>query len=347
MSKKWKDIFPAILGLLCLLIIEIINVTGIVMQSQRENFQTISNILLLIIGAYSLFCVVMQMKKSGDGVQIHFLNNLMIVVSAYVLNIDIFENKIQDPSQLLTGWHVLWTLWTVAMILWFSGMGKRIYELETKVFQYLIGTTADIAGWIESTVRASNKGVLFYIVGGIVFCQAFLAVGYILGWFSGQEIPRQSLFFWGIWTMIYILGSFFASFYPRIRQLPEEIGIVKIFKYFMMSVIVVIILFVTIQVFPSLFQVVGTILSGLMLAFLLLVAVFLTGKRILSKFKILCWKDICFLLSIVIIVTFVLIPLLGATTLSGKNVLNSQSIENLTKFVELFTAGLEFVKALI
>ena len=345
--KKWKSFLPGIGGLFCLLLIEIINTIGIVNQQQKENFQTISNILLLIIGSIGVFYSITEKESSGKYELLQFISNFLTIVSAYVLNIDVFGNNIQKFFDLFTGWHIMWFLWSVALILLFSGAGIKCYELIQSIFHYFVEKTRDSVYGIENAIRKSHKGVFFSVFAGAILWLVFLGIGNTGNWIVKRDIPENSLLFWFFWCMICMLIAFFGSLLPKIKQSVDDLRPTRILKYFMLAVIILAVLFVAVQIFPSLFHMLGTIFSYLALFFLFIATLLYAGKQIPIKLKLVCWKDICFVTGIVMFVTFVLLPFLGSSTPAGEAVLGSDQIEYITKFTELFTAGLELAKTFL
>lgn len=347
MRKKCKDSFPAILALLLLLAAEIMNALDLVARERRGDFQTISNILLLMIGVYGLFFVLDQMKTSRDDMLILYVSDFLVAVSAYILNIDVFGNKVEKFSDLLTGWHAMWLLWSAALLLLFSRIGMSSYELVGKASRYLIDKIGASADWVVSAIRKTPKDVFFSVFIGTVLWPAFLAGGYMLGGFSIGDFPKWSLIFWCSWLLFCSLLIFFAKLIPEIGRFFEEFKSAKIVNGFMVTVILLAVAFVVLQIFPSLFQVLGTILSYVLLIILLAAALFYIGKKLIFRWNAVCWCDVCVVLGSVFFVTFILFPALGALSQGAETVIASDQIENLTKFVELFTAGLELVQAFL
>ena len=342
MGKKYENISPAIFALPCLLIMEAIHAAHIIPQDHIKDFQLISNTLLLIIGVYSLFSARVQTNHFKSNTLVYFLSNSLVVLCGYILNIDVFENKIHQISDLWTKWHILWLIGSLVLILLFSDIGKNSYKSIVSIFRYLTNRIKIIIGWGENTIKNSHKGVISYVVFGMIAWIYFLVIDFTKGNISVENFSKRSLVFWSIWFMICTLLTLFANFIPKIKPIIENFNPEKILKYFMG---VVTLTLAVLQVLPLLFQVLGTIISCLLIFLLLIGALFYTGIRILPKLKSMYWSDICVVLAIVLI-TFMLVPMLGASTQEGGNTLASDQIEDLKKYIELFTAGLELIKAL-
>lgn len=168
MGKKYENISPAIFALPCLLIMEAIHAAHIIPQDHIKDFQLISNTLLLIIGVYSLFSARVQTNHFKSNTLVYFLSNSLVVLCGYILNIDVFENKIHQISDLWTKWHILWLIGSLVLILLFSDIGKNSYKSIVSIFRYLTNRTKIIIGWGENTIKNNHKGVIFYVVGRIV-----------------------------------------------------------------------------------------------------------------------------------------------------------------------------------
>lgn len=349
MKEIQKEILPAALGFLCLFIAEIINTLGIVHPNQRNDFQTIMNILLLMIGAYSFLKAVIRTKNSRDGIQIHYICNTLIIICAFVLNIDVFEKKIQHFSELLKDWHILWLLWSGMLIIYFSNILRKSAELVSKVSHGLSGKIGNYVDGIEKLAEKTHKGTLFAVIIGVFVWLGYLVIGYKGGHVSWSEIPQKSVLIWFAWMIIYGLLHVFLIVIPGLGKSVNQLNISQIWKYSLILMLVAVLIFISIQILPSLHEVFGIILSYVVLVSTVLIAVFFLGKKVLSKSQHMniYWTDICVFLGIVLFVTFVLCPILGAATTEGESGLTSDNIEYFTKFIELFTAGLELIGRLI
>ena len=115
MGKKYENISPAIFALPCLLIMEAIHAAHIIPQDHIKDFQLISNTLLLIIGVYSLSSARVQTNHFKSSTLVYFLSNSLVVLCGYILNIDVFENKIHQISDLWTKWHILWLIGSLVL----------------------------------------------------------------------------------------------------------------------------------------------------------------------------------------------------------------------------------------
>lgn len=348
MEKKYKIISPAIFSLLCLLVIEIIHAADIVAQDSKGNFQMISNTLLFIIGIYGLFSAVFQTNIFKNSTLIPFLSNALVVMCSYMLNIDVFENKIHQLSDLWKGWHIMWLIWSLVLIVLFSNIGKNSYELVRSISRYLISSIRVFKDWIENTIRNSHKdvifwvviGMIFWIVIGMLFWVCFILIRFINGNILIEQFSKRSLVFWRVWFMIITIITLAFYLILQVGTVIKKFHTGKLLNYFIGALFLIL---SALQVLPLLFQVLGTLFAYLLILLLLIAALFYTGKRVLTKLKSVYWIDLCVVLAIILL-TFILLPVLGASTQEGGNVLASDQIEDLTKYIELFTAGLELIK---
>lgn len=261
MKQGLKNFFPAFLSFLHLLFFEIVNNIDFVTQNLKIDVQTISNILLLILGIYSILCIVVEMKQSHNNLEVHYLNNFLIVASAFVLNIYIFENKVVRILDFFAGWHAVWSIWFIILILWVTGIGKSAYDMIKNTIGYLGDGVNYLRRWLSDAIKNTHKGVVFSVVLGMVLWFAFLvSINIRRQEISIEEVFKESLVFWCGWFIICMLIFFFANFSTKVRQAVEELKTTNILKFFMWSVIGAIILFVILQVFPSIFPTLGNIL---------------------------------------------------------------------------------------
>lgn len=248
MKQGMKNIFPTFLSLVIILVFEIINNVDAIRYTMKFDLQLIGNVLLVIIGAYSVLCISIELKQSCKLLEVHWLNNFFIVVSAFVLNVIVFEDKISKFKNLFTEWHTVWSLWFCILSIWFTNIGKCIPVI-----------------WRNMQSGKTNK----------VFLRTIIIVG---------------------------------------------------------------ILFVAVQVLPHILPVIGNLISFAIIIFgLILTVIYFGREKIQQNFKV-KWEDLTIVLGIFYLVTFILLPGIGTTTMEVGNV------EDVKTYLELITAGIEFFK---
>ncbi len=345
MKQGMKNIFPTFLSLGILLVFEILNNVDVIKINLKIDLQTISNILILIISTYSIWCITVKMKQYHNHLEVYYLNNFLNGLSAFVLNINIFENKIVRFSDFFTGWHTLWSIWLIVLFLWFSGIGKNIYKMFKSMFGYVIGGVKCFSGWVLDAIGNTHKGVIFAIgFGVILWFASFIIINKGRSEVSIELIFKESLIFWCGWFIICMLIFFFANFSTKIGQAVKDMKNANVMKFFLWAVIAVVVLFVVLQVFPYMFPVLGNMLSFPIIISLLTVMVVYVGKEKLDEIIMVNWKDVVVVCGIVILVTFIFLPTLGVASDEGQSILASKSVEDFKTFMELITVGIGLIK---
>ena len=260
MKQKIKHIFPAFLSLLSLSFFEFLNSLNGVKQNLKIDLQNIGNILLLIIGAYSICRIAIEMKQIQKQLEVYYLNNILIVASAFVLNIYIFENRVFKILDFFTGWNTIWSIWLMGIILWFINKEKCVYFRTQK-----------------------GQGV--------------------------KDKKRKN-----------------------------------VIKIFLGTVIGAVIWLVAMQMFLPMFSTIGNILLIPIIILVLMITIFYVKEENLFKFLKIKWTDLAVVCAVVIGVTYILLPVVGAISEKGKSILAINNIEDFQTFMELITAGIEVVK---
>ena len=140
---------------------------------------------------------------------------------------------------------------------------------------------------------------------------------------------------------------FFTGFSTKIGQAVKDIKNTNVMKIFLWTILGAVILFVALQVFPSLFPILGQMLSFPIIISLLTAAAVYFGKEKLTKICLINWKDLVVVFGIIILVTFIFLPTVGANTETGQSIIAANSTEDLKTFMELITAGLGLMKEIL
>ena len=260
MKQEIEHIFPAFLSLLSRSFFEFLNSLNGVKQNLKIDLQTIGNILLLIIGTYGICRIVVEMKQAQKQLEVYYLNNILIVASAFVLNIYIFENRVSKILDFFTGWNTIWSIWFMGMILWFINKEK----------------------WVHFRTQ------------------------------KGQGVKDKK------------------------RK--------NVIKIFLGTVIGAVIWLVAMQMFLPKFSTIGDILLIPIIILVLMITVFYIEEENLFKFFEIKWTDLAVVCAVVIGVTFIFLPVVGAISEKGKSILAINNIEDFQTFMKLITAGIEVVK---
>lgn len=345
MKQGMKNIFPTFLSLVNLLAFEVLNNVDAIKQNQKIDLQTIGNTLILILSTYSIWRIIVEIKQTQKHQVVHYLNNFLIIASAFLLNIYIFKNEIVKISNIFNGWHAWWSIWFTILFLWFTGIGKSTFEMFIKIGKSIGNGARCLKGWASNAIKNIHKGVISAIISGLVLWFVFL--GFIHAGKSDvsvEMICRESLIFWCGWFIICMLISFFANFHSQIGQVMKDKKNTNVIKVFLWTIIGAVILLVIMQVFPTLFPVIGSMLLFPLIIIVLVTIVFYTERENLIKIFKMKWIDLAVVCVVVIGVTFILLPSMGAASEEGQSILASNNIEAFKTFMELIIAGIEIVK---
>ena len=202
--------------------------------------------------------------------------------------------------------------------------------------------------WASNAIKNTHKGVIASVASGLILWPVFWRIINVgRSELSMEFFFRESLVYWCGWFIICIMIFFFISFSTKIGPAVNDIKSTSIMKLFIWTILGAVILFVALQVFPSLFPILGHMLSFPIIVSLLTAAGVYFGKEKLKKSFLINWKDLVVVLGVIIVVTFVFLPIVGANTETGQRIMDSNSTEDLKVFMELITAGLELMKEIM
>lgn len=341
MKQGIKNIFPAFLSLVNILNFEILNNIDAIRLNIKFDLQLISNVLLIMLAVYSVLRIIVELKQGCRLLEVHYLNNLLIVVSAFVLNIKIFENKITKFVDFFTGWHTLWFVWFCILFFCFTGLGEKIYIIFRNMIQNIENGIKSFKTWATESIRRSNKGMVLLVISGLVLW--FVLLKFMLE--GKNEVPveillKKSLIFWCGWFVIWMLILFFINFLPQIGPSVKNRLSGKIIEVCIWIAIGVVTMFVTLKVFPIILSVLGSLLLFTIIIFLLISTIIYKKRKKLVDIFMVNGEDLIVILGIFVLVTFIFLPIAGTISTEGK----LSNVEDFKTYMELIIAGIELVK---
>ena len=341
MKQGIKIIFPAFLGLVNILIFEILNNIDAIRQNLKFDLQLIGNVLLIMLAVYSVLRIIEELKQGRRLLEVHYLNNLLIVVSAFVLNIKIFENKIIKFVDFFTGWHILWFVWFCILFFWLTGLGEKIYIIFKNMVRNIGNGVKCFGIWTMESVRRSNKGMVLLVISGLVLW--FVLLKFMLE--GKSEVPveillEKSLIFWCGWFITWMLILFFINFLPQIGPSVKNRLSGKIIEVCIWIAISVVTMFVTLKVFPIILSVLGSLLLFAIIIFLFLSTVIYKKRKKLNDIFMVNGADLIVVLGVLVLVTFIFLPIAGTISTEGR----LSNVEDFKTYMELIIAGIELVK---
>lgn len=345
MKLEIKNIFPVFLSLFNLLFFEIVNNTETIKQNLQIDIQTVGNVLVLMISTYSIWRIIVEREQKDSHLEICYLNYYLTILNAFVLNVGIFENKIERILDFFSGWHTIWSILFLVLSLWFTGIGKSTYDILKNIVCYIMDIGKALINWGVKEINNTHKGILVVVsLGLIIWLVLLLPINKEKSEFFMGQFFKDSFIFWCAWFIICMFIFFAVNFLTKIGQVVKDIKNMNIIKFFLWAVMSVAALFVLLQVFPSIFPLIGNMLSFPLIIYLAVAAVVYFGKEKFAKMFMINWKDFIIVCGIFILVTFILLPIIGAVSEKGQKILASDTMETFQSFMELITIGIGVIK---
>lgn len=343
MKQGCKKGSPAFCALLVLFIVEIINISGTVPLQQRNNFENMSNMTILLIALIGFFGLGIPSQKGGHGDWGILLGNITVSAIAFLMNINVFEHTIQIEQLLENLWccHMLWIICTAVQFLFLTDIGKWLWNLIRK----LLAWEKNAVVWVESIccdfaglVKRSDKSVVLTISIGVVLWGIFLInqirIQRADAIFSDAGFWRSSMWIWAIIiTISYLLHTVPLIFRKNVEAI-EGISSKKV-----LAATVFLLFAAAANVLPSLLQTIMVIISlpvSVMGIVLIVIKNIQTGENIENN-RNRSLKD--FYITLFCFVGLPLTILFLATLLGGDNG------EYITQAPTTITAWMEFFKA--
>jgi len=348
MKQGFKYGSPAFFALLVLLIVEVINIAGLLPLQQRNDFEIISNIAMFTVALVGFFCLGLPSQKTDCTDVGIFLVNIVVSGIAFLMNIYVFEHVIQLERLLESLWccHMLWIICIVVQFLFLTGLGKWLWHL----IQKLLSWGKNISNCVENSysclvdiVKRSNKSMVLTIFIGFILWSIILinrirnqGANFV---FSDTGFWRSSIWMWAaIITISYLLHMV-----PLIFKKNKE-AIISINSKKVFAATVFLFLAAAANVLPSLLQTIMIIISLPVAAMGILLLVIKNiyektrdGKREGLHVEDRTLKDVS-----IVLFCFVGLPL---TIIFLVTFLMGNNSEIITQDPTNITAWLEFVRA--
>lgn len=214
MGRNWRDYLPAFFAAAVLLAAAVIKALRIVPETRWDDFETVTNAVMLGAAAVSLFCVGLPTKKDNKRRLGGVLSNLMVSLLAFPLNIAVFEHLIHwaHPLNGLWGGHAGWFLCMVIQLLLLSGLGEILLGWMKKFLAWVGRRTKDLGEAFTLTVEAikrNDKGIIT-ILGTSTALWVLTLIGKVLGAGTLDVLSRPGTLGEGmlLWVVSIIIGTF-------------------------------------------------------------------------------------------------------------------------------------------
>ena len=179
MKQAWKDRIPAVLAILVFLVVELINLLGIVPLEQRDKFEQICNGVMFAVAVLCLLGFFLKRQPSLPDDKkhlVHVLSNLAVPLTAFYMNVNVFQHIIR-PEQFwgyIWGIHLFWLLFAAVQILLLSGLGRVILNVVRSILEETKKATKRLRNAARDTINLADNYVLC-----AVFVSFICWVGYI------------------------------------------------------------------------------------------------------------------------------------------------------------------------
>ncbi len=211
MREKWWDFSPACIALLCLIGTIYMHLPEALVQLRTEDLELISNCVLFGVEVYGLIIGMLWKKKDGGTLRI--VCDESVVVIAYIVNAKVFGHEIQQISDLLSMWHIIWLLLAVLVVLLLTDIGRNIFGETGRFIRYGINRAAEVALWLEKSIKKVRKDVLFSVIMGMAF---YVLVVYKRNLIFSDNLLSWSIKFWLGWILLCFLVKLFCSIQSRL-----------------------------------------------------------------------------------------------------------------------------------
>lgn len=225
MKQTWKNWFPAVLAILVFLVVELIDLLGIVSPEQWDKFEQISNgvmFAIAVLGLLGAFLDERAFQADSGRKMVRILSNVAVPVIAFYMNISVFQHTIRLEHVWKDIWsiHILWLLCAAVQILLLSGLGGAILNVVRSFLNVvcsLLGETKKAAKRLRDAARdtincAGNYMLCAVFVSFICWAVYIGAQIYINGAasiFAGTVVFSRSVWFWTASLLICLLVRIF------------------------------------------------------------------------------------------------------------------------------------------
>ena len=302
-----------------------------------DKTQQISNISLLIAS----FMSVLTWNGRTEQRKAELLQITLLVCEAYVVNVDIFSNRVSRWSDLYTdGWNLTWVIGGSLELLGISGLLGIIVRSVIQAIFHLAENLRGAVRWLEQIVQQCDKALLFETIGGVLADWLFIS-------YSGlNQKPEQKILWAIVFGMLWIIAWTIIRLFVCIRKkLLAELREISIRSSF--SIIGEGLVLIGLATFA--FWTLSIQQSSVKIILLLLIIVVLFTqqlKKIFQNGKLHCfWEnsriapdDLAFFIRCVCLTGWIFIAV-GISQESG-----TIKIEDLTKLLDFLKTGMEVLE---
>lgn len=321
-------------------------------QIKSSDEELLLNLILFSVST-AYFLLAIQKRKNYGGRLLRFLGFWAIGFSAILANRILFNKPLTKLDDILQDfWYEYWfLLYMLFGSLFLSLIAEKIFILTNKMVHHLLADFHDFFLSAEETVKKINIRLLFAVVLYGVLWGVFFYLG-VLNPRNEDFISRNILFVLGYTGLCIMAVSVYYGF-PKLSKSITDYPDGKVAKCLLLFSGIVLLfsfLYASSQIFQS---AVTSIANALLIPVGIFGSIFGLFKFLPSSLVKL--KQLIINLGIepahaavafgtVLVTLFVILPLCGISNLYE----NQQPIQlsSLKEYLELITAGLEFIKSL-
>ena len=264
MKNKIQNGIPAFLAISVLLAAEIIKISEVVPERQQNNFEIMSNVVMLIVAAVG-FLLWGLPSLSGSSCSVgKIFSNIVVSVMAFVMNIDVFESAIRHNYLLedLWGWHTCWIICILLQILFLTGLGRVIcgqIRILINIINNMIKVLENLFSILLDAMKRNQFQILFVVIG-------FLFWGVFFGTLCRSKSPadifsdisfwKSSALLWIFYFMVAFLLYIVPSVFQRVKATIQNTS----GKVILMGTLLFFFAILT-NVLPSLLQALAVVIS--------------------------------------------------------------------------------------
>lgn len=342
MRRFIKTYWAAFFGVLLIVVLEGGNAAGSLVY-RKEEFQRGANIFLLMISFLNILAA--WRKRDSREIRAATLLQLCFVVcEAFVINVDVFSNKIGKWEDLIAyGWNLTWVICGVFQALLVSGFFETFFSVCIQIIKYLLHKVRELAEWLEQAVRQINKSIAFEILLGTFICPRF--INYVVPSRQAEQVFLWVIGFWGAWL---IACNFFRLLVVVRKRFSIEAGSIPISNIFSIIREGMVLIGTAVMAFLLLSAQNSASVTILLLLILILLFVWKLKKTLKEGIFHKFWEESGIAsddLSTFILGCLLVVWLFFGLGIAEKN--GTVQVKDLTELLELFKVGLDVFKEII
>jgi len=345
--------------------VELINAWEVVPSRYWDDFEIISNAVMLMIAVLSFFVLGLPAQCDSGGPLAGVLANLAVPAITFPMNIDVFGYRIRPDHVLddLWGWHLGWIICAAVQVLFLSGLVKKLLSRIKMFLNWLERVIKLLGSSLFDAIEKSCRSIQLTVSVGLIIWIVFFGiqiytrgVAYV---FSDTEIFLRSVWLW-IATIIICLFIHIAPLaFKKARDAVTEMTN----KGALAATLAVLLVLLT-GVLPSMLQTIAMIvLIPLIPMGLLALAIkgIMKLKRTLkadprgngqeaeapeTEDKV-NFKDLTVVLVCFIGLPLLILCLITALGQEGKTIITTQDLSDVSTWLNFITATFDVAKSLL